>query len=112
VGYVAANPTFALDVVLGPGAPQELLVGAYAIDWDSRGRRQSVALLDGATLNAISPIQGMRDFVEGVWLPWVINTTACKGFRLRVQQTRGDNSVISALLFGPGPAQQEDPRTP
>jgi hypothetical protein len=101
VGYVAGNPTFALDVVLGAGAPALLTVAAYAVDWDSKGRRMSVALLQGATLNALSPIQGVRDFEEGVWLPWVINTTNCYGFRLRVQQTRGDNSVLSALLFGP-----------
>ena len=105
-GYTAANPTFAFDVALGPGAPQQLLIAAYALDWDSRGRRQSVALLDGDTLSALTPIQGMKEFEEGVWLPWVINTTACKGFRLRVQQIRGDNSVLSALLFGPAAAQQ------
>lgn len=102
VGYVAGDPTFAVDVVLGAGAPALLTVAAYAVDWDSKGRRMSVALLQGCTLNALSPIQGVRDFEEGVWLPWVVNTTSCSGFRLRVQQTRGDNSVLSALLFGPG----------
>ena len=103
-GYLAANPTFALDVALGPGAPELLLLAAYALDWDSKGRRQSVALLHGGTLSALTPIQGMREFAEGVWLPWVINTTACSSFRLRVQQIRGDNSALSALLFGPAAA--------
>jgi len=106
-GYIAGNPTFAVDVVLGGGVPSLFTVAAYVVDFDSKGRRQTVALLDGDTFNPLSPIQGLRGMEEGVWLPWVINTniTTSKGFRLRISQTRGDNAVLCALLFGTAPTR-------
>jgi hypothetical protein len=75
-------------------------MAVYAVDWDTRGRRQTLALLDLDTLNPISPIQGLKDFTEGVWVVWRLfkNATAT-GVRLRVSQTRGDNAVVSAILF-------------
>jgi alpha-L-rhamnosidase len=100
VGYLTDSmghdPTFAVDVALGAsGAPPFFTVALYAVDWDSRGRRGTVALLDGATLDALSPIQGVSDYTEGVWLRWNVSGA----FRLRVSQTRGDNAPITALLF-------------
>ena len=92
---MGGDPTFAVDVAVLPSAPSVFTVAVYAVDWDSRGRRGTVALLDGATLNALSPIQGLRDYAEGVWLAWNVSGS----FRLRVSQTRGDNAPISALMF-------------
>ena len=84
------------SLAFAASAPPAFTVALYAVDWDSRGRRGSVALLDGASLNPLSPIQGLSGYSEGVWLAWNVSGP----FRLRVSQTRGDNAPISALLFG------------
>ena len=91
------NPTFIVDVTLAPGATgKPFRVSAYALDWDSRGRRGTFALLDGITLDPVAPMQGVSD-EGGVWLSWRFDGP----FRVRVSQTRGDNAVLVALLFDP-----------
>ena len=100
LGYLCDNfggdPTYAVDVRLA-SPPLYFTLALYAVDWDSRGRRGTVAVLDGGSLNPITPIQGLRDYSQGVWL--VYNVTGSSGFRVRVSQTRGDNAPISAMLF-------------
>jgi hypothetical protein len=102
LGYLSdvmgQDPTYALDVALrsASSTTQFFTIALYAADWDSRGRRGTVALLDAATLNPLSPIQGLREYEGGVWLVWNVSGS----FRLRVSQTRGDNAPVSALLFG------------
>ena len=102
LGYLSTQagggaPTFALDVTVAPAAaPRAFTVALYAADWDSRGRRGTVALLDGASLNPLSPIQGLAAYEMGAWLVW---GNVSGSFRLRVSQTRGDNFPVSALLF-------------
>ncbi len=102
-GYLASqmggDPTFAIEVAVAPGSlaeGQQFSLALYAVDWDVRGRRGTVALLDGASLDPISPIQQLSSYEEGVWLKY--NYTS--SLRIRVSQSRGDNCVVSALVFG------------
>ena len=81
--------------LLGAGAPARFRVAVYAVDWDSRGRRGTFALLDGVTFDPLAPIVQARDYERGVWLVWELSGP----FRVRVSQTRGDNAVVNALLF-------------
>jgi alpha-L-rhamnosidase len=90
------DPTFPVDVALSAGGTCFQLA-AYMVDWDSRGRRQTAALMEWADLRPVSPIQQATSFQQGVWLVWQYNATA--GVRLRMSQTRGDNAVLSALAF-------------
>ena len=92
-------PTFAIEVAVAPGSlaeGQQFSLALYAVDWDGRGRRGTVALLDGASLDPISPIQQLSSFGEGVWLKYNYSSS----LRIRVSQSRGDNCVVSALVFG------------
>jgi hypothetical protein len=65
------------------------------VDFDSRGRSESIALMDRATLNDISPTQMLRNFEGGVWLVWQYAASV----RVRVNYKRGTNQVVSAILF-------------
>lgn len=103
-GYLAdsmgGDPTYAVDIPFTASPPTTFLMAVYAVDWDTRGRRETLALLDLKTLNPISPIQGLKDFTEGVWVVWrLFSNATASGVRLRVSQTRGDNAVVSAILF-------------
>jgi hypothetical protein len=93
--HMGGDPTFAIDVALGAGAPPSFLVSVYTVDWDSRGRRGTLALLDGVTLDPLSPIVQVDEYQRGVWLQWELSGP----FRVRVSQTRGDNAVVNAMLF-------------
>ena len=67
----------------------------YFADYDSRGRRQTVQLMDLETLSDVSPTQLVDDFTEGVWLVWQYH----RSVRIRVNLVRGTNNVISAVAF-------------
>ena len=72
-------------------------IAAYVVDFDGRGRRQSISVMDGETLGEISPVQYVKgdSFVGGTWLVWRYNAS----IRLRFNYVRGDNQVVSALMF-------------
>ena len=92
---MGGDPTFVIDVTLGAGAPAAFHIALYCVDYDTRGRRGTVALLDGATFDPLAPIVEVREYERGVWLSWEVSGP----FRLRISQTRGDNAVVNALLF-------------
>ena len=84
-----------MNVVDARGSNRTYQFAAYFVDYDARGRTQSVALMDRATLNDISPTQMVRSFEGGVWLVWQYQASV----RIRVNYKRGTNQVISAVLF-------------
>jgi alpha-L-rhamnosidase len=96
------TPTFSVDVSAeeaAPGATHQFAF--YFVDFDSRGRRQTVQLMDAITLEDISPpVLVGPDFTGGVWLVWQYP----RGVRLRVNGVRGDNGVLSAIAFDDVPA--------
>jgi len=91
-------PTFAFDIKVSPPlSGQTFQFSFYFVDYDERGRRQTVQLMDLETLDDISPpvLVGPPDFVSGVWLVWQYP----KSIRVRMNGIRGDNAVVSAILF-------------
>merc|ERR1712098_525429 len=86
-------PSFTLDVLL-TGA-RKYRLAAYFVDWDGRGRQQTLSLMDFATKNVVSPTQLVEDFARGRWLVWEYHDSV----RIRINARRGDNAVVSALLF-------------
>ena len=87
-----------MDVAAAEAAPGTTHQFAfYFVDFDFRGRRQTVQLMDGTTLEDISPpvLVGPPGFSGGVWLVWQYP----RAVRLRVNGVRGDNGVLSAIAF-------------
>lgn len=91
------DPSFPVDIVLTEEAEGQVTyqVAVYCVDFDGRGRRQTVSAMDGATFNTISPVVLLDDFTAGVWLVWQYS----RSMRLRFNYIRGDNQVVSAVLF-------------
>lgn len=91
------TPTFAVDVAVTPATPGATHQFAfYFVDFDRLGRRQTVQLMDGVTLEDISPpvLVGPPDFVGGVWLVWQYP----RSVRLRVNEVR-EGGTLSAIAF-------------
>jgi alpha-L-rhamnosidase len=93
------DPSFPFDITLTPGADgvTPYQVAVYVVDFDFRGRRQAVSVMDGRTLAPIAPVEFVMegDFVRGVWLVWRYNAS----IRFRFNFIRGDNQVVSAFAF-------------
>jgi alpha-L-rhamnosidase len=93
---IETNPSFPMDIIMTPaGAGTWYQIALYIVDWDARGRRQTVDTLDGATLSEISPVQLLTDFVSGQWMVYQYNAS----MRFRFNQIRGDNAVVTAMMF-------------
>jgi len=91
------EPSFPIDIELQPWAEgrQSYQVALYLVDFDSRGRRQTVTAMDRWGHQEVSPVQLVEDFVGGVWLVY----SYTRSMRFRFNYIRGDNQVVSAILF-------------
>lgn len=72
-------------------------VAVYLVDYDNRGRTQTVEILDTAT-SAVLDQRTLSDFAGGVYLVWDLKGAVT----LRVRRIGGPNAVYSALFFGTG----------
>lgn len=84
--------TFIHDVHLLDASTRR--VGLYLLDWDNKGRTQTVDVLDGVT-GATLDTRSVAAFVGGRYLFWTI-----KGHVIfRVTRTGGPNAVASGIFF-------------
>jgi len=72
----------------------------YALDWDNRGRRQTVTVDDGSV-----PRVAVLDsaFDNGLWTHASVTVPAGGSVRTTVSRTAGTNAVLSGLFLGGGP---------
>jgi len=85
-------PTFSFDVNLKDGNSHR--IGLYALDWDSKGRVETVQVLDAAT-NAVLNTQTVSNFGNGIYLMWNV----LGHVKITVTLVSGPNAVISGLFF-------------
>ena len=99
-GRVAAcwysGTQFELKVVVPGDAPE--LVTLYCVDWDKRGRSQTVEVLDAG--GNVLDSRAVSAFGDGVYLTF----SATGGVRLRVRNTGPVNAVVSGVFLGGPPA--------
>ncbi len=93
------NPNFNLDVNFTDNNSHQLAV--YAVDWDQRGRSQTVQVLDANT-HAVLDSRNISNFTNGVYLVWKISGHVS----INITNTGGVNAVISGAFFG-GPATKQ-----
>jgi subtilisin family serine protease len=93
VAAVWYGQTFALDVNLTDGAPHQ--VGLYLVDWDSRGRAQTVEVRDAVT-NALLDSRAVSGFVGGQYWRWTVTGHVT----MRLICTAGSNAVVNGVFFG------------
>jgi hypothetical protein len=76
---------------------KEYSIALYFLDWDNKGRKIAVEMMDAVTLNQIAPVKIVDNFKGGRYLIYSYDKSA----RFRIQQVRGDNAVLSAVFFDP-----------
>ncbi|MGH9447056.1 MAG: alpha-L-rhamnosidase C-terminal domain-containing protein, partial [Terriglobia bacterium] len=77
----------------------------YAVDFDRKGRRESVDILRLPSLVLAAPVQVISDFQQGRYLILECHDSV----RLRINAIRGPDAVVSGVFFDPlesHPAQE------
>jgi len=92
IGGAWFNNSFVADVTV----TGTHMVSIYAVDWDSRGRSETVQVLDGTTL-AILDSETLSPFTNGVWLSWNVSGHV----KIILTDLTGPNAVLSGVFFGP-----------
>jgi hypothetical protein len=87
-----ASQTFSFSVNVGTSTHQ---FGLYAVDWDSKGRSETIEILNPAT-NTVLDTETISNFVGGVYLNWTISGQV----QVIVTSTAGPNCVVSGVFFG------------
>ena len=77
---------------------REYSIALYFLDWDDKGRRIAVEMMDAETLNQIAPVKIIDNFKGGRYLIYSYNKSA----KFRIDHVRGDNAVLSGIFFDPG----------
>jgi alpha-L-rhamnosidase len=85
----------AFTVTIHVNNQHDYQVALYFVDFDDKGRRQAVDMFDENTLCLISPTRIVKDFRGGKYLVYSYNRAA----RFRIYHVRGDNAVLSGILF-------------
>lgn len=98
-GRIAAswynNTSFGLNLSLNDGNVH--LVALYALDYDNRGRVETIQIVDPATNNVVSS-QVLSNFSNGVYLIWYVSGN----LKINVTASAGPNAVISGIFWGNG----------
>jgi len=89
--YYAAG-SFSLDVNLTDGNSHQ--VSLYLLDWDSRGRAESVQVTDALSGVALDT-QSVSNLTGGQWLTWNLSGHVC----ITITGTAGPNPVASGIFF-------------
>ena len=96
-GRIAATwysaPSFTFDVNFTDGNTHTVAI--YALDWDYRGRSETIQIVD-ANSNAVLSSQNISNFSNGMYL--VFNISGHVKVNLTV--TSGPNAVVSGVFFG------------
>ena len=98
-GRIAATrysgSTFSIDVNTTDGNAHQIAL--YAVDWDSRGRAETIQVVDAQT-NAQLDSRSISNFVNGIYVVWSISGHVT----INVTNNSGPNAVVSGVLFGAG----------
>lgn len=94
-GQTGLKQCLVLDIALKQPTAYQLAL--YFVDLDRKGRRQSVELLDLNTRKLIAPTRIYANFEGGMYAVYNCD----RSVRLRVNQVRGDNAVLSGIFFDP-----------
>ena len=89
------SPSFSLDVNFTDGNPHQFAL--YALDWDNRGRAETIQVLDAATKSTLD-VRNITKFSSGAYLVWNISGHVT----ITVTATSGPNAVISGIFCGGG----------
>lgn len=100
-GRIAATwyglPTFKLDVNVTDGQAHQIAL--YVVDWDSKGRSETIQITDGSTGSMLDS-RSASNFTGGAYYIWTVSGHVS----FSVTSTSGPNAVISGAFFDPAAA--------
>ncbi len=91
-----------MTLTIGIDGTHAYQVALYFVDWENKGRRQAVEMMDAATLNLIAPVNVVKNFSGGAYLVYTYNKSA----KFRFNKIRGDVVSLSGIFFDPATALQ------
>jgi hypothetical protein len=90
--YSAGSNTYDLDVNVTDGNTHQIAL--YALDWDQRGRAETIQAVDGAT-GTVLDTRSVSNFGNGIFFIWNISGHV----KFNVISVSGPNAVISGAFF-------------
>jgi hypothetical protein len=69
-------------------------VAIYLLDWDYKGRAETISILDAKT-NAVLDTRSGSNFGKGVYLNWNVSGHV----KLQITKTSGKNAVVSGIFL-------------
>jgi len=92
-----SNVDQTMTVTIGINGKREYQVALYFVDWDKKGGRQAVEMMDADTLDLIAPVKIVNGHAGGVYLVYRYDKSA----KFRLNRIRGDLVTISGIFFDP-----------
>ncbi|QEH31592.1 IPT/TIG domain protein [Aquisphaera giovannonii] len=96
-GTFYSSKAFSLDLNLTDGKAHQ--VSLYALDWDLRGRTETIQVVDAGT-GTVLDTRALSGFQNGKYLTWNLSGHVL----IRVTNTGPSNAVVGGLFFGAAPA--------
>ena len=91
------SPSFSLDLNLTDGKTHQ--VSLYLLDWDARGRAETIQMTDAGT-GALLDSRSIANFSSGQWLTWDLSGHV----KINVINAGSLNEVLSGVFFDQLPA--------
>jgi hypothetical protein len=82
--------------------PHPFRLSAYAVDYDSQDREESVDIYNLPALTLAAPTQAVRKYHDGKYVIYDCRDSV----RLRFDTICGSNTVLSGIFFDPNPTRQ------
>jgi hypothetical protein len=94
-----SNNDQTMTLTIGIDGTRDYQVALYFVDWDKKGRREAIEMMDATTLNLVSPVQIVNAFAGGKYLVYSYNKSA----KFRFNKVRGETVTLSGIFFDPKP---------
>jgi hypothetical protein len=91
------QPTFTFTV--NTTGTREYQVALYFVDWNRKGQRQAVEMLDAVTSKLVAPVKVVDNYSGGKYLVLAYNKSA----KFRIDHILGDSIQLSGIFFDPAP---------
>jgi hypothetical protein len=95
--WYSTTPAMSFDINLTDGNSHQIAL--YLLDWDSKGRSESISVADAATGTVLNSVSA-SNFANGVYYRWNVSGHVV----VTVTLAGGPNAVVSGVFFGGTPA--------
>ena len=89
-----SSGTFNIDLTFSDGNSHQ--VALYAVDWDAKGRAETIKIIDPFNPGTALDSRNVSNFTNGIYLIWNISGEVV----IQITGTSGPNGVISGVFFG------------